>query len=905
MGGRHVKITIVAATGDHSTIDGRRLRRTAALLSQNHEVRILSALEGAEPLEKVEQVALMSSDGLTPRRSTDVSESVLRSRAASPAAGLSPGLGLSALAEGELILAVEELESDVVITEARLSALVRSGLSPAVRLIALAGERDVETLELLAHADLVATHDTALEAIFDFGPLTPGVHVIEPWSAQDPAFIDATDGVVAAWGGAADLPRLERLTRAFLAMADRHPGRTLHIGLEGNGAGSLRRLADDEGLHGVLVVSQNARFHSQTLPAADAIIVCTQSTDDGLSVALDALDAGRPVMVDRDVVNAVSPLDRIVSLIDGSSYSEGLETLLKTEMVRHPEVSGLLEERLRAAKASWASLLSEATKPIDAHEHLRLIADRRLSSCGLRTITATDVPVHAIAAEQAERNILSHDGSLVRWAGTLNVESDSVLEPEMFAENLRSVADALTAAGLEFIVLTGPHEPGRIALAASQRQATAAALRRYCESEPLYVEVLTKRGTVRHQSLAAAVAFESHDPAARLFRPVVSSTRTLRYAASQSCTIEFWEPASDKTDFFEAPLSPSQRGELLSTLSPDDTLRMGEIEYPTTREITATAIDDVTFPIDAVWTWVDGADPEWQKRRADWQGTSPTTFDGDDPNRFIDAEELRYSLRSVAMYAPWIRHLYIVTDRQRPAWLADHDRVTVVDHSEIFGEGSALPTFNSHAIENNLHHIEGLSEHFLYFNDDVFLGRRVTAEDFFTPGGLSKAFVSPTTIPPGPPDALDNGYFAARKNNRDLIEEAAGRILVHGYLHTPHALQKKLLTQVEKTFSSDWQRTSATRFRSPADIAVLSSLHHDLGKLQGLVVDGKLRSKYIRAGRRDAAALMRTALARRHLDVFCLNSTATEEIDPGLKVRSMKAFMSAYFPMTAPWEQSP
>lgn len=50
-------------------------------------------------------------------------------------------------------------------------------------------------------------------------------------------------------------------------------------------------------------------------------------------------------------------------------------------------------------------------------------------------------------------------------------------------------------------------------------------------------------------------------------------------------------------------------------------------------------------------------------------------------SRFEDNEELRYSLRSVERHAPWVRHIFIVTNGQIPSWLnLDNPRVTVVSH---------------------------------------------------------------------------------------------------------------------------------------------------------------------------------------------------------------------------------
>ena len=50
-------------------------------------------------------------------------------------------------------------------------------------------------------------------------------------------------------------------------------------------------------------------------------------------------------------------------------------------------------------------------------------------------------------------------------------------------------------------------------------------------------------------------------------------------------------------------------------------------------------------------------------------------------SRFEDNEELRYSLRSIERFAPWVRHVYIVTNGQIPHWLnLEYPRVSIVTH---------------------------------------------------------------------------------------------------------------------------------------------------------------------------------------------------------------------------------
>eukprot|EP00002_Diphylleia_rotans_P001092 TRINITY_DN10607_c0_g1_i1.p1 TRINITY_DN10607_c0_g1~~TRINITY_DN10607_c0_g1_i1.p1 ORF type:complete len:1048 (+),score=167.37 TRINITY_DN10607_c0_g1_i1:41-3184(+) len=112
-------------------------------------------------------------------------------------------------------------------------------------------------------------------------------------------------------------------------------------------------------------------------------------------------------------------------------------------------------------------------------------------------------------------------------------------------------------------------------------------------------------------------------------------------------------------------------------------------------------------------------------------------------NRYRDNQELKYSLRSLEKNAPWIRHIYLVTNGQIPSWLdLNNPKLTVVPHSEIFLNKSHLPTFSSPSIETHLHRIPGLSKKFLYFNDDVFLGNKVTVDDFYTEAHGQKVFLA-------------------------------------------------------------------------------------------------------------------------------------------------------------------
>lgn len=138
-------------------------------------------------------------------------------------------------------------------------------------------------------------------------------------------------------------------------------------------------------------------------------------------------------------------------------------------------------------------------------------------------------------------------------------------------------------------------------------------------------------------------------------------------------------------------------------------------------------------------------------------------------SRFEDNEELRYSLRSVERHAPWVRHIFIVTNGQIPSWLnLDNPRVTVVTHQDIFQNHTHLPTFSSPAIETHIHRIPGLSQKFIYLNDDVMFGKDVWPDDFFSHSKGQKVYLTwpvPNCAEGCPGSWIKDGYCDKACNN--------------------------------------------------------------------------------------------------------------------------------------------
>ena len=102
--------------------------------------------------------------------------------------------------------------------------------------------------------------------------------------------------------------------------------------------------------------------------------------------------------------------------------------------------------------------------------------------------------------------------------------------------------------------------------------------------------------------------------------------------------------------------------------------------------------------------------------------------------RYQDNQELKYALRSVDKHLPWIRKIFILTDNQVPAFLdTNHPKIEIVDHTEVMPK-EILPNFNSSVIEHFIYKIPGLSEHYLYSNDDTFVNANLDPSFFFEDG---------------------------------------------------------------------------------------------------------------------------------------------------------------------------
>ncbi|GAB1642601.1 stealth family protein [Krasilnikovia sp. MM14-A1259] len=482
-------------------------------------------------------------------------------------------------------------------------------------------------------------------------------------------------------------------------------------------------------------------------------------------------------------------------------------------------------------------------------------------------------------------------------------------------DNLDRVTAALTAGDVDwFRIPTRAVARTAVAVPAAERARVVALLESLTATGDGLLEVAAPGGATAGRPRRRADRRRRR--AAHVLRvcwPVTDPTGSLVLGPDLGCEVEFWaerdghligprgNPIADVIAVDEPVTTAPEPVFGPFSAAADSTA------YRTRAVFTLADPDRINFPIDVVYTWVDGADPAWQARKADALRSNPWVTDLNEQtanhSRYACRDELRYSLRALHCFAPWVRHIYLVTDDQVPSWLdTDHPGVTVVSHREIFGDTGRLPTFNSQAIESRLHRIPGLAEHFLYVNDDVLLGHPVTPDLFFTSGGLTRFFPSTARVDSAPPSPADPPVNSAGKNNRRLIQEAFGRVLTRKMLHTPHPSRRSVIAEIEQRFAEHVEATADHQFRHPDDIALLSSLQQYYAYLTGRAVPGEIRYRYADLADPTTPFKLASLLRHRHLDAFCLNDTEADADVAAEQAGLVEDFLPAYLPFVSPYE---
>ncbi|WP_375388102.1 stealth family protein [uncultured Amnibacterium sp.] len=494
---------------------------------------------------------------------------------------------------------------------------------------------------------------------------------------------------------------------------------------------------------------------------------------------------------------------------------------------------------------------------------------------------------------------------VVEAGGVLALSGRHETPAEARIDDLVFLAEALEAADIEYLLVRDDAHVPILVVDETERLAVTRALGTACADEPFLSVALKRDLSPRGETVLVAdgdVAPERTDRLLSLYRPRIDAAGTLHAGPQNGVRFEFWVRQGAEVRV-PAPNALTRRRFVTEDMHPDTTERYGRT-WPTIRDMFTDLASDVTFPIDMVFSWVDGTDKEWQRARAR-RMSSYVVGEGDDSEaRYRQIDELRYALRSVHTYLPWVRTIYIATDSKAPAWLADHPRVRVVRSEEFFLDTSVLPTHNSQAVEAQLHHIPGLSDHFIYSNDDMFIGRPLRPEVFFSPGGISRFIEADTRIGLGDNDPARSGFENSARVNRALLRERFGRVITRHLEHAATPLTRTVIEEMEQVFSAEFAATAASPFRAKDNISVTNSLYHYYGLLTGRAVQNTGSNVlYVDTTTHKGLALLKRLGRRRDFDFFCLNDGSFPEVPPDVRAKKVTAFLEHYFPLPAPWER--
>jgi hypothetical protein len=498
--------------------------------------------------------------------------------------------------------------------------------------------------------------------------------------------------------------------------------------------------------------------------------------------------------------------------------------------------------------------------------------------------------------------------------------------------NLRLVAETADEAGLKYFLVPG-RSPLRYAV--GMRHADKKAFLEAMRARHGHTEVYAaKFGAGGRATAGPALYAEGALPRPVKYSQVIRFGRftlgpqgRLLAGPDYGCDVEFWrdggefaaDPAFERKNarlkvqvppvMLEGALVAPRPNRVADVLPAEElvpaAVDVADHKHPTFRAFTRRLVDDVDFPVDAVYMWVDGDDPEWAAQRARHLGLDSaghTHLTG--ASRYVSRDELKYSLRSLHAFAPYIRNVYLVTAGQTPHWLdTDAPGIRVVDHAEIFADPSVLPVFSSHAIATQLHRIPGLADHYLVLNDDVFFGTPSQAGKFFHANGVAKLPFSPLQIGLGPARAEDSAPNSAGKNVRALLEADFDRFTTSKFKHLPHPQLREAAAEMADRYAEAVAATASSRFRDPADIEFVGMLHH-YSMLTGRAVPGASKLHYIDISDADAAARLDALAADRDAEYFCLNDVDTPPEREAAIGDMVRRFLDDYFPFPSPYERT-
>ena len=260
-----------------------------------------------------------------------------------------------------------------------------------------------------------------------------------------------------------------------------------------------------------------------------------------------------------------------------------------------------------------------------------------------------------------------------------------------------------------------------------------------------------------------------------------------------------------------------------------------------------------TLPIDAVILWVNGNEDKHRNKISKYVENKSVSSSKKFRTRFDQVNEIKFTIDSILKFAPYIENIYIITDEQTPDFLEKnvkkdcYSSVSIVDHSVIFESYEEfLPTFNCRPIETCMHRIPGLSEHFIYFNDDFFLINPTKPSDFFRNGlpvlrGQWLKFDKDIFYKKFKKTRI--GHKRAQQKGAEII----GFNKYYNFKHTPHPLRKSTFETYFKANAKVFLDNIKFKFRNENQFTPQGLANHIEIKNKTCVLKKDLELLYFRS----------------------------------------------------------
>lgn len=313
------------------------------------------------------------------------------------------------------------------------------------------------------------------------------------------------------------------------------------------------------------------------------------------------------------------------------------------------------------------------------------------------------------------------------------------------------------------------------------------------------------------------------------------------------------------------------------------------------------------FDVDVVFTWVNSDDTDWQKLYAQYK--PDFNSDATSTSRFYSRDELKYALRSWEKYGNFVRKIFVVSNCAPPAWLnLENPKIEWIWHEKIMPK-EVLPTFSSHAIETSLFRIPGLSNYFIYSNDDFLLVRPLTVENFYYHNGIAKLRLENWGNVNGEVTEGEPDYLNGARNANALLEQEFGLSTTQLHTHSPQSMRVDVLQEMYGKYGQHFDETMSHKFRTKDDIAVTGYFYHHYALLSGRALQSTDKTELVQQNhpnfQKKLNNIVKLNMERKYDQLplsVCVNDGADSHLNETWNIEVMK-FLDALFPQKSTFEK--